>query len=364
MFKNFWYACGPVDRFTSQPTRVRILGQSLAVFRDEGGALVALSDICPHRGGSLSLGTPEKGCIRCPYHGWKFARDGRCVEVPAAGREAAAPRRARVDAYPAAERYGFAWVFLGDAPEDQRPPLPDFPGWTESGFRAVYGEYLWHANYERVVENSLDPAHAAWVHKASFGNNATPEVPPYEVTEREWGAEASLVIVSPKLKGLWGKLRKRQNEVHVVNGFTMPNMTYVHMKFGQFETRLFNVAVPVDRATTITYWVLLRSFFKSRLFDKDTVRRTHKIFLEDAPMVENQRPELVPDELNAELHVRADALQIAYRKMRRRTIERGWSIEPHERETREGLKVALIPSPARRDPESKGTWVFPAVASP
>jgi phenylpropionate dioxygenase-like ring-hydroxylating dioxygenase large terminal subunit len=50
----------------------------------------------------------------------------------------------------------------------------------------------------------------------------------------------------------------------------------------------------------------------------------HAIFLEDQPIVEAQRPELVPGDLAAELHVRSDAMSVAYRRMRNELLERGW----------------------------------------
>lgn len=359
MFKNFWYVAGVSSEFSNKPKRVRMLGQNLVVFRDEEGTLRALSDICIHRGGSLSGGTVEGGCVRCPYHGWKFDGAGKCVDIPATrALKKALPKRARVDAYPTAERYGFGWVFMGDLPEEERPPVPEFPGFTTEGFRAVYGQFEWQGNVRRVVENSLDPAHAAWVHRNSFGSNSSPEVPRLTVETFDWGAQAPMVLESPKLSGIWGKLRKQRNDVHVTNGFTMPSVTFVHMKFGKFQTRLFNAAVPVDRFKTVTHWVIIRDFFQSKLFDGDTHRRTMKIFLEDAPIVANQLPELVPEHNHEEVHVHADALTIAYRNMCADAEAKGWVVRGEEVETGQGKRVALIPSPARREPESRGQWVM------
>ncbi|HRH88422.1 MAG TPA: Rieske 2Fe-2S domain-containing protein, partial [Rubrivivax sp.] len=42
---------------------------------DEGTA--AFDDRCPHRGARLSLGRVQGGVLECPYHGWRFAADGR-----------------------------------------------------------------------------------------------------------------------------------------------------------------------------------------------------------------------------------------------------------------------------------------------
>jgi len=360
MFKNFWYACGQSSSITEKPRRLKIIGQNLVAYRNEAGEAVVMSDLCIHRGGALSLGWLEDGCLRCPYHGWKYDKEGKCVEIPANGKDAKVPSRARVDSYPTADKYGFAWVFLGDLPEEERPPIPDFPEWDDE-MRPTYGEYTWDANWRRVVENSLDSAHASWVHRNSFGSNQNPEIPDYTIEKSDWGAGADLLLLSPKLKGLWGRKREVINKVEIHNAFSMPNVTTVLMKFGKMQTRLYNVSVPVDEETTLTHWVILRDFFKASFFDADTRRRTLKIFYEDAPIVCNQRPELIPEEISAELHVKSDALQIEYRRFCESAIKRGWSIDMDQHRTLEGKKATIIPSPARSDATAKAKWVYPEV---
>lgn len=59
------------------------LGQSeIALFHIDG-AVHALDNQCPHRGGPLALGVVQDGCVFCPLHGWAFEiRSGTCVERP------------------------------------------------------------------------------------------------------------------------------------------------------------------------------------------------------------------------------------------------------------------------------------------
>ena len=52
------------------------------LWRDAQGVARAMRDNCVHRGTALSLGKVEGGEIVCPYHGWRFAADGRCVHIP------------------------------------------------------------------------------------------------------------------------------------------------------------------------------------------------------------------------------------------------------------------------------------------
>jgi phenylpropionate dioxygenase-like ring-hydroxylating dioxygenase large terminal subunit len=124
MLMNFWYAVEFADRVGVKPGRVTVLGRHLALYRTADGQPVALADRCVHRGASLSDGKVRGGCLACPYHGWEYAADGRCMRIPASPPERGIPQRARVNSYPVQERYGFIWVFLGEVPEAERPLLP------------------------------------------------------------------------------------------------------------------------------------------------------------------------------------------------------------------------------------------------
>jgi nitrite reductase/ring-hydroxylating ferredoxin subunit len=57
----------PVDR--GWPVRIGDL--SIAVFRvDE--QLVAVENVCRHVGNPIDDGFVERGCVTCPWHGWRY----------------------------------------------------------------------------------------------------------------------------------------------------------------------------------------------------------------------------------------------------------------------------------------------------
>ncbi len=63
---------------------VTIDGKRIAVF-NTGEDFVAMDDDCVHRGGPLSEGTLEDGCVACPWHQWKFdLKTGKCASGPQA----------------------------------------------------------------------------------------------------------------------------------------------------------------------------------------------------------------------------------------------------------------------------------------
>src|ERR1700687_1935521 len=105
------------------PVRVMLLGEKLIAFRDSVGQVGMLQNHCPHRGASLFFGRNEESGLRCVYHGWKFAPDGTCVDMPNEPAESDFRTKVKAVAYPARERGGIVWAYLG--PRADPPPLPD-----------------------------------------------------------------------------------------------------------------------------------------------------------------------------------------------------------------------------------------------
>lgn len=365
MLKNFWYAIEFSSVVTRKPMRLTVLGQELVLYRDTQGRPVIMSDLCVHRGGALSDGELDGDCIRCPYHGWKYEPGGACVEIPANPPDRPIPLKARVDAYPAQEKYGYIWAFLGDLPEAERPQIPDLPYFDDPSLRRLEGEFKWNAHYARVLENGIDFAHAPWVHGSSFGNREEPEVEDYEVLFiNELSASATVTLKPPPAKGLWSFLYKKgRPAVKTSNTWWMPNVSLLEVRLPMGNMRLYNAHVPVDDSTTISKWVQLRDFFTGSWADGDARRRVLKIFLQDQPTVEAQRPELLPYDLAAELHIKSDAIQVAYRKTRNKYLDMGYGIDMHRIASEYSRHQAtVIPSPARREnPELAHAWVMKEV---
>ena len=350
--------------------RVKMLGQYFALFRGEDGVARCVSDVCIHRGASLSSGKVKKNCIECPYHGWRFdGESGKCELVPAAGPDHPVPKKARVDSYPVQEKYGWIWVFVGDLPAEERPPLPSFPEFDDQdNWRCVHGEFKWDANYARVCENALDPAHAAFVHGDVFGNPDDPTIHPFKVERDQWGGAATFHLTRPPLKGIWKwvKGNVERPAVEVRNEYHMSGMTVIlrqHIS-DWMRLALFDVNTPVDENHTHTRWIIARSFFRSPLAcfflraDADSKRRTLHIFEQDKVVVEGIKPILIPA-FDDELSVKSDALQIAFRKRRQEYQKRGWAInQAKAAEIQDGENKAMsLPSPNRRNIPEKD-WVI------
>jgi phenylpropionate dioxygenase-like ring-hydroxylating dioxygenase large terminal subunit len=360
MLKNTWYvACDAADVPADRPKKVRLLGHDLVLFRDRGGNINALSDICVHRGASLSQGRVTDGCVECPYHGWRYDGAGACVAIPAHP-EIAVPKRVRVDAYPVAERFGWVWVYMGDLPAAERPPLPEVPEYDDPQRRAVRGTFLWNANYGRVVENGVDFAHAAFVHP-SFGDRSRPEIKSFEMSEGAWSAKARIAMRPPAYRGLWKFIRATEREDVIaqpewhIAGLSIILRIQITPAWSNI---LIDVNTPLDENTTLTHWILLRNFFTARFFDKDTYRRNIKIFEQDHAVISRLTPTELPTRVQDEYSVRSDGMMVAFRKKREELYRRGWGLDGRRYEEQfRGRKAAVVGSPARRD-DPKG-WVFP-----
>ena len=374
LIKNHWYAVEFGREVAEQPVLARVGGHDLVLWRSANGAVHAQSDLCVHRGGSLAGGSVVGDCVQCPYHGWRYGPDGACVDIPANREGLPIPRKARVDTYPCIERYGFVWVFLGDLGPDDRPPVPALDGLEEhteiraEGYRAVVGDFTWQANYDRVLENAVDIAHTPFVHSGSFGNKDQPEIADFDLDEvRSNGYLASVTatvdLEPPRPSGLWRFIAKKDRPpVRTTTGFYPPNVSMLIVRLPMGEIRIFTAAVPRDEQVTVSKFAMLRTFFTGGWADKNSYERTVKIFKEDQPTVEGQRPELLPFDLSAELHVKSDSIQLAYRRWRQEQIDKGWGLETPSDE--QALRAAaVIPSPERTgDPELANAWVFPTVS--
>lgn len=59
-----------------------VAGEPVIVVRDKQGTLRAFSNVCRHRAGPIALGSGCKNVLRCQYHGWTYALDGRLIGTP------------------------------------------------------------------------------------------------------------------------------------------------------------------------------------------------------------------------------------------------------------------------------------------
>ena len=160
------------------PLAVELLGERWCVVR-LGGRLTALRDACPHRMAPLSAGSIVDDTLQCAYHGYRFAVDGACVEIPAIGPDVPIPGRARCGVAAAvAEHLGLIWI----APEDPIAELPNVPEHSDDSFvKCPLPVSTWNAGAAQMTDNFLDLGHLAFLHLATFGDAGDRHIGDYEV---------------------------------------------------------------------------------------------------------------------------------------------------------------------------------------
>lgn len=144
-----------------KPLARTVADTPLVLFRDADGAIAALIDRCPHRNYPLSEGKLVGGAIQCPYHGWRFAPDGACVEVP--GCALSESEGARLAAAPVEVRELNGAVLIRLSPGG--PDLPDLGPWgAEDHDHFWWSQGVWRGRALDALENVLDPFHTNFIH--------------------------------------------------------------------------------------------------------------------------------------------------------------------------------------------------------
>lgn len=142
---------------------LRYFGQDLVLAVFEDGTPRVFDAHCPHLGAHLGHGgTIAAGALRCPFHGWRFAPDGHCLEVEYARRT---PSQARLREWPTCVRNGIVWLWHhagGAAPDWELPEveLVGDPDWTP----LHHERFTVRTHNQEIAENTADPAHFMTVH--------------------------------------------------------------------------------------------------------------------------------------------------------------------------------------------------------
>jgi len=169
-FRDFWYVVAESREL--KPGKVlarKILGEWLAVFRDEDGNPVALQDRCKHRSMQLSEGTVSKGQVMCPYHGWTYDKEGQVVGVPSEGENFKRAKSRCVPRYSTCESDDYVYVRLSEGEHAQEKPFA-IQHYKEKGWNTIRVINRFNNTVTNCVENFIDIPHTVYVHPGIFRN--------------------------------------------------------------------------------------------------------------------------------------------------------------------------------------------------
>jgi phenylpropionate dioxygenase-like ring-hydroxylating dioxygenase large terminal subunit len=124
---------------------------------------------CPHRCASLFLGRNEENGLRCVYHGWKFDVAGNCVDMPSVPAHQDFKEKVKAKAYPAMERAGVVWVYMGGA--TKAPPFPELETLVVPDEEIGVSFVMRSCNYLQALEGDIDTSHFGFLHAGHVDPN-------------------------------------------------------------------------------------------------------------------------------------------------------------------------------------------------
>jgi len=319
VLRRFWYAVMPLQALDEGPQPFTLLGEKLVLWKMADGTPAAAQDRCCHRTAQLSKGWVEGDHIVCGYHGWRYDCSGACVKIPQLADDHKIPVGARVNAYRCQARFGYAWVAL----DEPLVPLIDTPEENDPAFRRIHQfDETWRTGALRLMENSFDTAHFAFVHKGTFGQFEQPKPEFFEIRETDYGFEAEVIVPinnppeSHRITGSTEPTTKR----HFHNQWHLPFLRRLGLVYPSgIHHTIFTSATPIDDERIQVIQWLYRNDTEEQcpaalLNEWDT-----KVVAEDKVILESVDPEAPIDvALRLEQHMPSDRPGVI---MRRRLLE-------------------------------------------
>lgn len=331
---NQWYCAAFADEVVVKPLARTICDRQIVLYRDTASRVVALTDRCPHRKAPLSSGQVIGDNIECPFHGMLFSPAGTCLDIPS---QMVIPRTAHIRAYPAEERHGHVWLWMGDAAPD--PSLvPDMHWMTDPGLSEVHGLLALDCPWLAALDNLLDDTHLSFVHRNSIG---TPKMAKAEI---DIAGDDDSVSFSR-----WTYDTPPSAMHAAAGGFTTNVDRWFNVRFAKPSTVLIDVGsapvgsgapqgdrskgislssngtvTPVTADRCLYFWHTARTFnLGDAEFSKTMRGHMENTFLEDKAILELvQRNRVSDSERLPQLNLSGDAVTVRARRIIASLIER------------------------------------------
>lgn len=151
--------------------------ESVIAIRQDDGSVRAFYNSCAHRGMRLVRGMSSVDTISCPYHGWRYALDGKLVHVQDEGDfpQGSPCGKLSLKELRCESWGGFVWYTMAESgPDllDYLAPLPEvyarYP--METAVRVAWYRIALDANWKFVTDNFSESYHTRTAH---------PQVPPW-----------------------------------------------------------------------------------------------------------------------------------------------------------------------------------------
>ncbi|MEN9301324.1 MAG: hypothetical protein RLZZ254_1105 [Actinomycetota bacterium] len=313
--RNYFYPVCYSSDLSTTPKHVRMFGEDYVVYRDSSGLAHGLSDRCPHRGGRLSQGWVVNDCVACPYHGWEFGSDGKCVHIPSQEAGLPIPARAKVDAVKVNERHGLVWACVGSEPAE----MPHLAELEEGGYTLIHEMMdVWQASAPRIVDNALDVSHVAWVHRNSIGSNANNKLEMGDVLRDGLNLKFSVTLIAQvndamrNINGVTGETTRRTTHAELVQPLIFRGRL-VYEENGIVHV-LYKTCTPIDDEHTLFCQFIARNDNPAPERWESITAVDKLVQAEDRALLEHIEPDF-PLEITEEVHTKYDKMTLEYRRV-------------------------------------------------
>jgi phenylpropionate dioxygenase-like ring-hydroxylating dioxygenase large terminal subunit len=262
--RRYWWPAALAEELPAggAPIPVRLLGEDLALFRDQQGRPGLLGIHCSHRGADLSYGRIEDGGLRCLYHGCLYDVEGQCLEQPGEPRDSTFRDRVHQRAYPCREQAGIIFTYMGPG---AAPLFPNYEFLPDQSPYVFASKSHSECNYIQGNEGNFDPQHLSFLHQI---------FKPGEVDFRQAYHAADVCPTIDPVETEFGMhlyaIRKVGDDRHFVKvrSFVMPAAGAVGSR-GEAGYNV-NWHVPIDDENHWRYSIV---FSRDQAIDRETTRR-------------------------------------------------------------------------------------------
>ncbi len=331
--RNHWYVGAWSHEVERQPLGRILLNQPVVIFRKQDGTVVALEDRCSHRGYPLHKGRLIEDTLECGYHGLTFNCSGRCIKVPG---QAQIPSGANIRPYPIIERWGFVWIWMGDAELANPASITDWhlmtdPEWDTRGERLHV-----ICNYKLIIDNLLDLSHLTFVHPRTLGSAAKLDEIQIEneVTEDSVTISRWLIDIEPPPTYARGGFEGNVDRWQITK-FEPPGFISLYAGAAATGTRgpngdprggiglhTFNAMTPETEKTTHYYWAIAQSRSPDgENLTESIFRDIQKTVQEDVEVFEAQQRSLELKPEASMVTIKSDVGPIAARRIIERHLQ-------------------------------------------
>ena len=307
---NFFWKIGKSKKYRKgELHRTLFNDYPICIYRDKNSKINAISDICMHRGASLSFGKLlDNNCIQCPYHGWQYEKGIiKCIPGnPTLKGEFGVPM------FKTHEENGDIYICptydinsKNGIKANNSIYIP--PEAHDESFVRIYGNKHIKKPNQVITENVLDMMHISYVH--TFGNQVSP-VPfdiKYEDIDMYSGKTTFFYTAGPSsMSSLFGQAQF----VKVENEFYLPDTTVTRVFAGPLIKTIVTHCYPIGKNESILHYDLYRNFIQNPIFDGLFYKQMDITLQEDVDILNGIYDNYVKGFINTKF----DVTQLKYRE--------------------------------------------------